>query len=382
MGGNVLSQTSSNLFKQLASFFSVLLLACVCVAVVAGAEPPQVISLAGTGAKKLSLPEKLGDGWQAAGPTQTFSGAEAKRLEQGEVGLEYGLQSGVSRSYAKGKERLSVELFEMRFPSGAYGFYTFSRSHAAEGQQQFCAGRYVIRLRGAQLNETGAAELLRDLSPLSYRKAEPPPLVDHLPKAARVAASELYLTGAQALAQDKRFGFLSPAVRFDSGVEAAAALYQTNQQANQQSIGVIIFEFQTPQLASDGYTSLEAAINAQPDPARKQTWLKRVGNYAVVTTGAAEQTVAEQITGEIKYDPKVTWAGEKFTSIPLAFRPPDPAAIEEATQTAYILLRTFYWIGIMLLVAIFLGVVAGSGFFYWRRSRRAEEGPEVLFLDE
>jgi hypothetical protein len=378
-GGIVLSKTSSNLFKQLASFLSALLIACVCVAIVAGAEPPQVISLARTSAKKLiSMPDKLSDGWQAAGPAQAFSGVKSKRLAQGEVVLEYGLQSRVSRTYAKGKERLSVELFEMHFPSGAYGFCTFNRAHAAEHQQQLCAGRYVVRLRGANLTEADAAELLRDWWPLSNEKVAPPPLVDHLPKAARVAGSELYLTGAQSLAQAKRFGFLSPAVQFDTGVEAVAALYQPAQ----QSIGIIIFEFQTPQLASDGYASLESQINAQPDPVRKQTWLKRVGNYAVVATGTAEQAVAEQLTGEIKYTPKVTWAGEKFTSIPLAVRPPDPAALEEVAQTANILLRTFYWIGVMLLFAIFLGAVAGSSFFYWRRSRQLKDGPSVLSFDE
>jgi hypothetical protein len=96
--------------------------------------------LASTSSKKLSLPDKLGDGWQAAGPAQTFSGEKAKRLEQGEVGLEYGLQSGVSRSYAKGKERLSVELFEMHFPSGAYGFYTFNRRTRRSANSSFVRG--------------------------------------------------------------------------------------------------------------------------------------------------------------------------------------------------------------------------------------------------
>lgn len=373
-----MTKTSGNLSKQRATFLPALLLACGCLIATAGGEAQQVISLTDANAKKLSLPDKLGADWQATGPAQTLSGAQARRLDQGEVGLEYELQSVVSRSYAKAKERLLAELFEMRFASGAYGFYTFNRARAAERQQQVCAGRYVIRLRGAKLTEPGAVELFSELSPLlSSAKAEPP-LMDHLPKAARVPASELYLIGARALAQHKHFGFLASAVRFDAGVEAAAALYQHNQ----RPIGIIIFEFHTPQLASDGYASLESSINAQPDPVRKQTWLKRVGNYAVVTTGAAEQAVAEQLTGEIKYTQKVTWAGDKFTSIPLAFRPPDPAAIEEATQTASILLRAFYWIGIMFLFAIFLGVVAGSSFFYWRRSRRLKEWPGVLFFDE
>lgn len=370
-------KTSSNLFRQLTSFVSALVIACACAAIAVGAEPPQVIALAGPNAKKLSLSDKLSGDWKAISPTQTLSGAEAKRVAQGEVGLEYELHSSASRNYAKGKERLLVELFEMRFPSGAYGFYTFNRAHAANNQQQFYAGRYVVRLRGARLTEAGAAELFRELSPAN-EKAELPPLLGHLPKAARVSNSELYLTGARALAQHKHFGFLAPAVQFDTGVEAAAALYQPNQ----QPIAIIIFEFHTPQLASDGHASLEAALNAQPEPARKQTWLKRVGNYTVVATGAVEQAAAEQLMAEVKYDPKITWAGDKFTSIPLAFRPPDPVATEEATQTVFILVRTFYWIGMLLMFAICLGVIAGSCYFYWRRTRRVEEAPGVLFLDE
>jgi hypothetical protein len=351
-----LLRNSSNLFKPLATLWPVLLIAC---AVAAGAEPPQVTLLASPKAKKLNLPDKLSGDWQA-------------------VGLEYKLQASASRSYAKDKERLRVELFEMRFPSGAYGFYTFNRAHAAKNQQQFYAGRYVIRLRGAQLTEANAAELFRELLPAPFEQRAEPPLLDHLPKAARVTASELYLTGAQALTQHKHFGFLAPAVQFETGVEAAAALYQPNQ----RPLAIIIFEFHTPQLAADGYASLEAALNAQPEPARKQTWLKRVGNYAVVATGAVEQVAAEQLMAEVKYEPKITWEGDKFTSIPLAYRPPDPAAVAEATQTVYILVRTFYWIGMLLLFAIFLGVIAGSCFFYWRRARRVEEVSSVLFLDE
>lgn len=370
-----MSKTSSNLFKQLATLLSALLIAC---AIAAAAEPPQAIALVSPNTKKLDLPDKLSGDWKAISPTQTLNGAEAKRVDQGEVGLEYELQSSASRNYAKGKERLLVELFEMRFPSGAYGFYTFNRAHAANHQQQFYAGRYVLRLRGAQLTEASAAELFRELSPAPADQKAEPPLLEHLPKAARVTASELYLTGAKALAQHKQFGFLAPAVQFETGVEAAAALYQPKQ----QPLALIVFEFHTPQLASDGYASLEAALAAQSEPARQQTWLKRVGNYAVMATGAVEQTAAEQLLAEVKYDPKITWEGDKFTSIPLAFRPPDPVATEEATQTVYILVRTFYWIGMLLMLAICLGVIAGSCYFYWRRTRRVEEAPGVLLLDE
>jgi len=45
------------------------------------------------------------------------------------------------------------------------------------------------------------------------------------------------------------------------------------------------------------------------------------------------------------------------------------------------LIRTFYWIGVMLTSAIVLGVVAGGLFFYWKRYRRRKLGLDDLFSD-
>ncbi|MEP7269891.1 MAG: hypothetical protein ABI882_00210, partial [Acidobacteriota bacterium] len=70
-----------------------------------------------------------------------------------------------------------------------------------------------------------------------------------------------------------------------------------------------------------------------------------------------------------------------FTSIPFQYRPPDPAAIEEMRDTATVLLRTFYGIGLMIVASIILGVFAGWTVFYWRKQKRRRLGKDDYFSD-
>ena len=109
--------------------------------------------------------------------------------------------------------------------------------------------------------------------------------------------------------------------------------------------------------------------------------LKRVGNYVVIAINVQDRGSAQNIVGQIKYEVKVHWAGRKLSDIPLEFRPPDPVALEEARRTVQVLLRSFYWIGAMLLSAILLGIIAGSSLFYWNRYRRRKLGLDNLFSD-
>ena len=60
---------------------------------------------------------------------------------------------------------------------------------------------------------------------------------------------------------------------------------------------------------------------------------------------------------------------------------PDPLAIQEASQTASMIVRTFYWIGIMITGAIIIGFITGGSFFYWKRYRRRKLGVDDIFSD-
>jgi hypothetical protein len=65
----------------------------------------------------------------------------------------------------------------------------------------------------------------------------------------------------------------------------------------------------------------------------------------------------------------------------LTFRQPDQSAVEEASKTIGVFIRSFYWIGTMLLSSITVGFLVGAGLFYWKRHRRRKLGIDDLFGD-
>ena len=142
-----------------------------------------------------------------------------------------------------------------------------------------------------------------------------------------------------------------------------------------------IIEFHTPQSATVGHNAAVNALNALSDEARSKRIVKRTGNYVVVADGVADITAAQSIVDKVKYTVQIHWEGRKFTSIPIDFRPPDPAALQEAAETATVLLRTFYGIGILLLGTIIVGVFSGWVIFYWRRYKRRRLGLANVFSD-
>jgi hypothetical protein len=204
-----------------------------------------------------------------------------------------------------------------------------------------------------------------------------PFLPSHLPEQDKIADSEKYIAGPATLSKLKIFDDLRNLVSFDGGVEAITADYRNGD----GRMSLIIIEYHTPQSASDGYARIESYFNSLPQQEKEKRMLKRVGNYVVEAVNIRDRTSAQSIVGQIKYEAKIYWAGRKLSDIPMEFRPPDPVVIEEARRTIQVLLRSFYWIGAMLLSAILLGITAGCSLFYWNRYRRRKLGLDNLFSD-
>lgn len=309
---------------------------------------------------------------------RVLKGKECETLPAGEIGLEYGLDSVALANYVYGKDSYLVEIFTMRFPSGAYGFFTFLQSKADKCQRQFWAGHQLIRVQCEQGTSSISTEFIESLTKeFEGHDSALPPLTQHLPKSGKRAEGEVYLVGPKALANHPRFGFLKDSVNFEGGTEAVTAEYEQAE----TPLGLLLLEFHTPQLATDGYTKLAVFKASLSEPALSQIAIKRIGNYVAIATPVKEVKTADLILGEIKYTAVVHWEGKTYSAIPLEYRPPDAAALEEASETALVLLRTFYWIGLMLALAAIFGVCAGSGFFYWRRYQRRKAGFDNLFSD-
>lgn len=330
-----------------------------------------------TTAAKQMLPEKLSKDWRALGPARTLN-AEASSLSPDvDVCAEYELLTGTVRNYTDGKSKLTVEVFEMRFASGAYGLFTFNRGIKTPNQHEFYQGRYFIRITNDVSSVFVNNSFVEAIKSVIPDDGELPVLPSHLPEQSKIVGTERYLVGPIALARLANFGDLKNVVDFTGGAEAVTADYQNGS----GTMSLLIVEYHTPQLATDGYARFQQYFDGLRQTEKDRRLLSRIGNYVVEAVGIQDRAAAESVVGQIKYAPKVYWEGRKMRNIPLESRPPDPAAIAEANQTAQVIIRALYWIGVMLIGTIGLGVVTGGTYFYWRRYRRRKLGLDDLFSD-
>lgn len=325
-----------------------------------------------------SLPDKVGETWMAIGNARTLSVEQVSILPDGDVYAEYGLQGLTTRFYTNGKAKLAIEVFQTRFASEAYGLFTFLRSNASGKRQLFYVGRLSVSISSESENlamDQSFVNLLK--KGIASEEGELPSLPFNLPEEYKVSESEKYLTGPFALARIKEFANLKDVISFAGGTQAAIANYQNGS----RQMSLVIFEYHTPQLATDGYAQIRNHFENLSPQEKNSRLLRRIGNYIVFATNVQDRLVAENIFAKIKYAPQISWEGRKITDLPIQFRPTDPIVFEEASQTAQMIVRTFYWIGVMIFGAILIGFIAGSSFFYWNRYRRRKLGIDDVFSD-
>ncbi len=329
------------------------------------------------------LPSSLGE-FQAVGPGRTLNHEEWIALVDSDVYAEYGLRTLTNRIYSDGKRKVSVEVFETEYGPGAYGLYTFHRRSLPANRQEFYHGQYLVSIAHGKdeqpinSSDKPLSTLIEALkNSLTGVSGQFPVLPSHLPAQNRVADSETYLLGPAALSRIKQFSDFKDAVNFTGGTEVIVADYQNGNGL----MNLIIVEYHTPQLASDGRKRAESYLNALPRQEREKRILRRIGNYIFQAVNVQDLAGAQKIVSQIKYNPKVYWEGRKLSDIPLQFRPPDPVALAEAKRTVFFIVRSFYWVVILLTGTLLMGVITGSAYFYWKRYRRRKLGLDDLFSD-
>lgn len=345
---------------------------------------------AGKSTENLSnlFPNQLGTKWKTVGEIKKIAADKLPPEKESQLYLEYGLQSLISRTYTNGKVQVIVKSYAMKYPSGAYGLWTFNRKTLQAGHQAFNSGRYYFQLSSNnnatnELNEVKSL-LQQNLSTGKIADAVPlkadenPSLPTYLPEENKIVESEKYMIGPVAVGLSKEFSDLKDLIDFTGGTHAASANYQEN---NGNQMSLILIEYQTPQFASDGYARLNSYISSLSEESKRQRILKRVGNYVIEGVNVTEISTANSIVEKIKYMVKVYWEGQNLGAVPLEQRPPDPTALNEAVQTGRLLFTVFYWIGLLFIGTITIGLVSGGTFFYWRRSQRRKMGLENVFSD-
>lgn len=327
---------------------------------------------------KTALPNRLGTKWRAIAPSQVLNAEQCLVLPDGEVYTEYGLKELATRFYSDGKSKMVVELYQTQFPSEAYGLYTFIRANRTKNHFEFHFGSFLISIL------SDSEETPIDQSVIEALKAnvpsdegDLPSLPFNLPEQDKIAGTEKYVIGPAAIGKIKEFSDLKNVINFAGGTHAIIANYRNTT----GYFSLIIIEYNTPQLATDGFTHIQSYFATFSDERKSTRLLSRVGNYITVAVNVLDASRANSIISQIIYNPKVYWEGKKITDLPIQFRPPDPLAIEEASQTAKIIIRTFYWIGVMIAGAILVGLLTGGFIFYWKRHQRRKLGLDDIFSD-
>lgn len=319
------------------------------------------------------LPDKLETHWRAITPSRKLTADEIAANTDANLLNEYGLQTILDRQYSDGKTKLRLTAFEMKYVSGAYGFWTLQRG--TTDVRYVFDGRFVLRLAGSDQAAVDAltAQLQTELS----SAAEPPLLPTYLPEQSKISNSEKYLVGPEGIGRIAPISDLKNAIDFTGGTHAALADYNHGN----GKMSVLLVEFQSPQFAIDGLAKMQSHFNSLSQEEQKKRILRRVGNYAVEAVNVSDTKAAEELLKQIKYMVTVHWEGKDVSDIPLPFRPPDPAALREVIQTGHFIVAAFYWIGVLLVSTVATGIFAGGAFFYWRRAQRRKLGLEDGFTD-
>jgi hypothetical protein len=345
----------------------------------AGEQPVIIAPQAPTKTSSIQLPAALPGDWRATGATRMLTATQLPVNPDSDLSREFGLEQLQTRSYANGRRKLKIEVFEMRYPSGAYGLLTIDRVANSPHRREFQRGRYLVRMSVGETGDSLDDQTASGVESLfaTVEQGDLSPLPGHLPEQDRVPASEKYLLGPVGLSRLQYLNEWREKVDFSGGTEVAAADYKNG--GGQMSL--VLIEFHTPQGATAGYEAMNSVLAGLAPDQQAGRILKRTGNYIVAAVNITDKAAAQAIVDQIKYTAVVYWEGRKFTSIPLEFRPPDPAAIEEATEIAKVLLRAFYGIGTLLVGAIIAGIFSGWAVFYWRRYRRRKMGLDDAFSD-
>lgn len=262
-------------------------------------------------------------GWaaDASAPPEGLS-AGATQVPQ-PVLAEYGWIQTESRQYLRGKSPLTVSLYKLKDPSGAYGLYSFLRTpdmppaelaeHSSMSQERVLVlvGNLIVEVRGKDLAKLNGdlKALLAAVSPQAQSGLFPT-MSNHLPRRGLIERTDHYILGPAALYQ-----FL-PVVSedwlgFSQGAEAELARYRSGG----HEITLLIADFPTPQAAQKKLGELQQKLNVNSSDATTGApplYARRSLTLVAIVSGARTQAEADTLLKQISSTAEVTWNEPNF----------------------------------------------------------------------
>jgi hypothetical protein len=182
-----------------------------------------------------------------------------------------------------------------------------------------------------------------------------PVIIKHLPEWESVQTKAALIKNAgdlrNALGERPVFDLID----FEGGTEAVTAPYEAGK--------LLIVEYNTPQGSIETDEKVKQRLTeTEPNP---PVYYRRVGNYNVFVFDATDETAANALLDQVKYEKIVQWLGE------------DPFQYERAQRSYAITLTEIFFGTVLAIVSgIGLAVLAGIGvgfvFFYVRKRQRDE----------
>ena len=179
-----------------------------------------------------------------------------------------------------------------------------------------------------------------------------PVLVKHLPQWESVQDRTVFATDVFALRSALGDRPVLNLLELNAGAEAAAAHYDAGT--------LLIIEYTTPQAASDANFKFNEFITANPGSGVVH---RRIGNYSGLVLDASDVAAADALLDQVKYEKSIQWLGE------------DPFLLQKferyfAVTSRDVAVSTVLWIAGGIVLAIFLGIIAGLLFFRYREKER------------
>lgn len=315
------------------------------------------------------LPDSLA-GWTAAprsafSPTQSNNPANAASGNGANVAAaagEYGFVKGEQRTYMNGADSLSVIVYQLRDPSGAYGEYSYLRTpdmphadfteHSSMSPQRalILTGDVVLDIQGSNLPKhvNDVKALVAAVSAHAHQ-GPLPTIWEHLPETGLVERSDHYVLGPVALNQFFPVGN-DDWLGFSDGAEAEVAQYQLKGQgANGQNATLLIADFPTPQVAADRLMHIRRRFNingSKPGANTPQLFAKRSVTLLAIVSGVSSQAQADTLLTQVQSDAALTWDEPTFQ-----FKEPNIGTI---------VVGTIIGAGVICLFAMIAGVAFGG----------------------
>src|SRR5580704_1238892 len=290
-----------------------------------------------------------------AQPSQIVS--QTPRSAPNEVLAEYGFVAGEQCQYSRGMEKLGVQVYRMKDPSGAYGLFSYMRSadlpngsiseHSVVGPSRALAldGNLLLDVRGSVLpkREKDLKALAAAVKPHA-EEGPLPPLPDELPTIGMVERSDHYVLGPVTLNQ---FVPLSSGdwLGFSQGAEAESARYRTGG----HEVTLLLADFPTPQTAAKKLVELQKyfQVNAEnPDPRSSPLFAKRSMTLLAVVYGARTKAEADALLKQVESDAEITWNEPTFQ-----FKEPPISAM---------IVGTIVGTGVICMFAVISGIAFGG----------------------